>query len=379
MIPDIAVIGGGVIGLASAWRLAQQGARVALYERLQVGKEASWAAAGMLAPACELAVHSGHLGPREQVALDNLLVASRELYPALAAELLDATGIDIELCLKGAPEDWRRPGILYLGPAEGEEDEAGRVLALRGIPGQYAGRKSVFLEQDGQVDSRKLVDALRKAARNAGVVVHENSPVRSFTREGTSVSGLVSESGTHAAGGVLVAGGAWSGKILGTLRGAPFPLRPVAGQIVAIRAEKVIPTVVYTEDCYLVPRRDGRLLIGATIEENGFHKRVTAGGVAGLLNRATALFPELASAPLESHWAGLRPVTQDGLPVLGPCLFDNLWVASGHGRNGILLTPRTADLVADGILRGMAWDDTFIPDRPGLSAVADDTDTRKRH
>ncbi|RYG70522.1 FAD-dependent oxidoreductase [bacterium] len=140
-------------------------------------------------------------------------------------------------------------------------------------------------------------------------------------------------------------------------------IRPVAGQMVQLRGERRVNQVIYSDECYLVPRRDGRLIVGATVEEVGFQKRVTAGGVSQLLKAACSLVPELENAPLESHWAGLRPVTTDGLPMLGTTSLENLYVAAGHGRNGILLTPATAEAMTACILDDQQVPAEFSPAR----------------
>lgn len=345
---EIAIIGGGVIGLSCAWRLAQGGANVALFERLQTGREASWAAAGMLAPSCEATVHPWNCGPEAQAQMEALCFASRDLYPAFAAELQEKTGLDVELCLRGAQtNDWREPGILFVAPDA--DDARLKALSKFGEPGQN--ENTIWLPDDGQVATRKLVAALREAALKAGVTIHENRLIRRFVLDNNKkIVGLAGETEEWPCEAVLLCAGAWSGKIAGLPNELKIPVKPLAGQVLVLRGEKRVKSVIYGADAYLVPRRDGRLLVGATVENVGFSKRVTAGGIAQLLNAAIKLVPELAEVPLETSWAGLRPASPDDLPILGATPIENLWLATGHGRNGILLAPATAQLMADCLL-----------------------------
>lgn len=349
MQSDLTVVGGGAIGLICAWRMAQAGMRVTLLDRTQMGREGSWAAAGILAPYGEAHLHPSAATASNRDVMLQACLSSLQLYPALAAELLDASGIDIELSITGTPSpDWREPGLLLIPP-----DDAGDAAPeLDGVQLRpWNGGHAWWLGTEGQVENRKLVEALRRAALNAGVVFREACLIRRISVENDRVSSLVTDSGeVLETDQVLLCAGAWSSK----LAGLPFeiPVRPVAGQMVVLRAERRVPHLVYSQGCYLVPRRDGRLLVGATVEETGYTKRVTAGGVSSLLKGACDLMPNLAEAPLESHWAGLRPVSRDGLPILGRTPLANLTVATGHGRNGILLTPWTGEVMRDFLTRG---------------------------
>lgn len=355
---DVAVIGGGAIGLSCAWKLASRGARVVLLERSQTGREASYAAGGMLAPSCESAIHAWNCSPQARDAMRTFCLASRDLYPDFAAQLQSETGLDIELSLRGAQSrDWREVGILFV--SQTEKDPRFDVLLEDGLAATWRDRPAVFLPDDGQVESRRLVDALRVAATKSGVEIRENGGVRGLEIENGRAVGVVGEKEGVRAEKVLLCAGAWSGKIAGIPREIAASVRPLAGQMVQVRGERRLRHVIYSDHCYLVPRRDGRLLIGATVEDNGFNKRVTAGGVAQLLTAACELVPELADAPLEAHWAGLRPSTPDGLPLLGATSLQNLFVATGHGRNGILMAPATARALAALLLDGKAPDAAF--------------------
>jgi glycine oxidase len=335
---DVAVIGGGVIGLSCAWRLAQRGARVELFERGEIGREASFAAAGMLAAQCEAAVHppSSQREYSERDAFFNLCLQSRALYANFAVELLEFTGCDIELSLKNAPtNDWRTPGILYVSNEKDAETlgcfEAQKQNGLRAEYSRHGERRAVWLPDEGQVDNRKLVAALQIACEKSGVTLHENSPMNlERTR-------LIGEK-------VLICGGAWSDEIAPEFS---LKIHPVAGEVLSARPTQKLDRILYSHDVYLVPRRDGRVLIGATMEERGFDKSISDSARETLLNAADVLVAGAKSWVIEEHWAGLRPASEDGLPILGNTPIENVFVATGHFRNGILLTPVTAQMMAD--------------------------------
>jgi glycine oxidase len=373
---DVGVIGGGVIGLACAWRMAQAGARVVLFERGPIGREASWAAAGMLAPQCEAAHYppvwdSDEQGSDEQVrraAMFALCVQSRALYADFADELLDVSGVDIELSLSThAAGDWRQPGILYIATRDDRAVEAFEAQRGQGQRVEdttpFAGHRAVWLPDEGQVENRKLVEALHLAAIRAGVTLHQTDPICEVRLEDDRITHLISQQHDVMCDKVLLCAGSWSNQLGGLPAECLPPVRPVAGQVLSLRGNRQISHVIYGSDVYLVPRRDGRLLVGATMEETGFHKRLTAGGLLSLLRPACELVPELTECMVEAHWAGLRPATDDGLPILGRTPLENLFVATGHFRNGILLTPVTAELMTDYILRDAETPVEFSLDR----------------
>ncbi len=346
----IAIVGGGAIGLSCAWRLAQQGARVAVFERGAIGGEASFAAGGMLAPGPEAAIHP-FAGTREmRDSMFELCVQSRDLYPAFAAELLELTGVDVELCQIGSPTcDWREPGILMV-PDE-EIGDSNSVL--------WNGREAVWFERDGQVEPRHLTRALRLACEMSGVEIHENTPIQRIEIENERAVAARTADARVEIEHLVLSAGAWSGQNFGLPDAATPPVRPVAGQMLQLRGGHTLRHIVYGAHCYIIPRRDGRLLVGATVEEIGFEKRVTPENTAHLLEAARALAPVVAEMPLETSWAGLRPVSLDGLPVLGRGPIENLIYATGHGRNGILLAPRTAEIIAGTVTRDDAVPETF--------------------
>lgn len=368
--PDVVVIGGGVIGCGIARSLALRGASVAVLERGRAGAEASWAAAGMLSPQAEADAPGPFL---------ELLLRSRLLYPDFAAALLEETGTDIDYRTEGtllvslSGEDdaaldaryaWQRAAGL-----EVERLGAGAVRALEPALADGA-RGALRFPGDHQVDNRRLGAALPVAAARAGARLREHSPVRRVRVEGGAVVGVELEDGERiAAGAVVVAAGAWAGELAGLPR--PLPVVPIHGQMIALTGgSPPLRHVVDTPAVYLVPRRDGRVLCGATMERVGLHKAVTAGGVVRLLRGAIGAVPGLSAATLAESWSGLRPGTPDGLPILGEdpevrCLH----YATGHFRNGILLAPITAEAVTAAVLRLPAPVDLlpYSPNRPTLA------------
>lgn len=354
--PSVAIIGGGVIGLAIGWRLAQAGCPVEIFERGEAGKGASWAAAGMLAAGVE--TEPGEL------ALHALNRASQLAWSDFAAELEKATGQSVEL---------RREGTLMV--ALNRDDVAqlrytydfqrAQGIALDWLSGAQARQREPFLHPnvaaavfcagDHQVENRKLVRALRAAFLAAGGKLHEHQRVAAIEVTGTRVTGLRLETHSIAADAVVLAAGAWSAEIAGLPALARPPVRPIKGQMLSLRMDPSHPLlrhVVWTPRVYLVPRIDGRLIVGATSEERGFDHNLTAGGVFSLLEGAWRALPGVEELPIDEMWVGFRPGSRDDAPILGSGELDGLFYATGHHRNGILLTPVTARAVADFILTG---------------------------
>lgn len=356
---DVAVIGGGVIGLACAWRLAEGGARVHLFERAQIGREASHAAAGMLAAQCEAAVHPPASGSESHARerFFRFCLQSRALYPSFAAELHKASEIDIELSVQSSPfSDWRRPGILYIPTREDDRAQNPRSVVSRLLKQNesglrveetlFNGKPAFWLPGEGQVDNRKLVAALHLACVRAGVILHENSPIDNIAQA------------QKFAPKVLLCSGAWSSLIAPELASGVYP---IAGEVLSLRSKERLENTLYSRDVYLVPRRDGRVLVGATMAERGFDKSVSTQAREALLASAARLFPAVQNWPIEEHWAGLRPASADGLPLLGESSQKNVFVATGHFRNGVLLTPLTAQIMSDSILNGSETPEEFSP------------------
>jgi glycine oxidase len=346
---DVAVIGGGVIGLAIAWRAAQRGMTVTVLERDDVGAGTSRVAAGMIAPISEAR-------PTEQPLLRFALSSSRA-YPEFVAEVAEASGRD--------------PGYLAMGTlaVARDRDEAEaleRELAMRqslGLPVRRrlaseartlepglapALRLALEISDDHAIDPRMLVPALAAAAERAGVELHVGAVVEELSVGGGRVDGVVLAGGERvAAEQVLIAAGVWSGQLRGLPEEAQVPLRPVKGQIMRLHdpaGPGLLTRALRIPGAYVVPRGDGRYVLGATVEERGFDTTVTAGPLFELLRDAIELLPGLSELVLDELIAGLRPTTPDNAPMIGPGALAGLQWATGHYRHGILLAPATAEL-----------------------------------
>ena len=367
--PKTVIVGAGVIGLAIAWRLAQAGCRVTVYDRGEVGRGASWAAAGMLAAAAETE-------PGEETLLA-LTLDSQRRWPDFAHELEAVAGSSIGYRDEGTI-------VVALNRDDAEqlrftfEFQKGLGLDLHWLSGAAARERephlrpgipaAVLSPRDHQVENRALVGALATAAKRAGVNVHEHSPVHELDIAGGRVRGVLSNRGREPADVVVLAAGAWSREIGGLPPAHLPPVRPIKGQMLALRMDPVAPLlrhVVWLPRGYLVPRLDGRLVIGATVEERGFDATVTAGGLLALIEGAWRAVPAIEELPVAETWVGFRPGSRDDAPLLGPSPIDDLIIATGHHRNGILLTPVTAQLISDYVLTGHLDDRVrpFSPDR----------------
>lgn len=363
MASDVLIIGGGVIGLLSAWRLAQAGLRVAVFERGRPASEASAAALGVLWPRAN--------AQRPQAWVD-LMQASLKLYPALIDEARMATQVEVE---------WGGAGVLHTALTDKE------FIALQAdLPHQQAAglavelltpREAQELEPDispyitgallfataRYIDNARLGIALHQAARRLGVHFHLGQTVRALVQEDGRVTGVYVGQEKHTAAWVVLAAGSWSGQ----LEGFPLPIRPIKGQAIAIEPNAVsLRHVVDSSVGYIVPRRDGRFLVGASVEDVGFDRRNTVGETHALLAGAMRMMPGLHSATFQTMWTGFRPRTTDELPLLGPLkAHPGLILATGHYRNGILLAPITAQLVTGWITGQASALDTapFAPDR----------------
>jgi glycine oxidase len=381
---DVAIVGGGVIGLAVAWRARAKGLSVTVLERGEIGRGTSYVAAGMLAPVAEV-----EFGQAGRAALE-LGLSSAELWPGFAAELERTGGVEVGL---------RGTGTLLIARDEDEARELERQIAFREslglrtirLRGSEARerepalaptvRLALEVPEDHSVDPRRVLVALRQACEVAGVRMREHAPVvrveldgdgarmkgvtlGKFGEEQSSAehvgNGTAGAAGADAEGElvsarhVVIAAGPWSGSIPGLPPEARVPVRPVKGQLLRLRdpaGPGLLERVVRFEGGYLVPRADGRYVLGATVEERGFERHATAGGVYELLRDAHELVPGVSELQIEELCVGLRPGTPDNLPVIGPTAIDGLTWATGHYRNGILLAPLTAELVA-GALAG---------------------------
>jgi glycine oxidase len=355
----VVVVGGGIIGLASAWRARQAGLSVTLLERGKTGQGTSHVAAGMLAPVAE--VEFGEAGRR---VLD-LGLRSAALWPQFAGELLQDTGLDVGL---------RRTGTLVVARDDDEARELERQLAFREslqlraerlLPSAARElepaltptvRLALHAPEDHSVDPRLVLEALRTACALGGVIVREQARVAAVEHDGRvalddggRITGVLLDNGERiAAGQVLLAAGPWTSE-LGLPAGVSIPVRPVKGQVLRLRdptGAGLLTRVVRFHGGYLVPRGDGRYVLGATMEERGHDLHPTAGGVYELLRDAHELVPGVEELQIEELSVGLRPSTPDNAPAIGPGALDGLFWATGHHRNGILLAPLTARLIA---------------------------------
>jgi glycine oxidase len=347
----VAIIGAGAIGLAIGWRLARAGLSVTIVERAAPGRGATWAAGGMLAAAIETE-------PTEEV-LFQLGRWSQSLWPGFAAALEAASGMalgywetgtlacaftrDQAARLRQNLAIQHRAGcrLEWLSAAAARELEPGLSPNLVG---------AVLSPEDHEVDNRLLVQALEIAFTRAGGTLLAGAEPRIVPGEGVVVAGDLLPAET-----IVVAAGAWSRTVEGLPETARPPVRPIKGQMLSVRmpAENpLIRRVVWGGNCYLIPRGDGRLLVGATTEERGFEPSLTAGGVLGLLDDAWRTLPGIEELPIEEMWTGFRPGSPDDMPILGESGVEGLLLATGHHRNGILLAPATAELIAERVLTG---------------------------
>ncbi len=357
---EVIVVGAGVIGCAVAHELARAGARPLLLERDAVAAHASGAAAGMLAPFTEGA--GG--GPLLAIGAEAL-----DAYPQWVASVAELSGIDPQL---------RRCGVLRV--ARAGEVESLRAAAARLVPHgaswlepdelrkrvpgvAEAAAGALWSPRESSVDAPGLTRALCAAALRRGASLREGVAVRGLLRDGERVTGVRTRDEDLYASAVVLCAGPWVRELDEHLGGA-WPVEPVKGQMLALDAPVGGPaSILWDPDVYLVPRPDGTLRVGATVERAGFDARPTADGVARLLGAARALLPDTGSCRFLRTWAGLRPATPDHLPLVGavPGARD-LWIAAGHHRNGILLAPWTAAAVAAGLLESRTL--------PGAAALA---------
>ena len=372
--PDVVVVGGGVIGLATAWQARARGLSVSVIDVAHPGR-ASWAAAGMLAPVTE--VHYG-----EQTLLVLNLESSRA-YPEFVAELQDATGLDTgyracgTLLVARDSDDNAALDELYSFQAQlGLTVERLRGRDCRAVePGLAPGvRGGIHVEGDHQVDDRALLQALEAACVGSGVDLVRASVVA--VRADERLRAVVTRDGREiACGAAVIAGGCWSGQIEGLPPELQLAVRPVKGQLLHLRGPRTPALIRHNIrglDAYMVMRSDGRLVIGATVEEMGFDARVTAGAVHELLRAAYELVPGVSELELTETVAGLRPGSRDNAPLLGRTSIQGLLVATGHYRNGILLAPVTARGLAELLATGRAPDVIagFSPSRFAAEVVA---------
>ncbi|CAN5332956.1 glycine oxidase ThiO [soil metagenome] len=352
MTSDVLVIGGGVIGLSIAREFHKKGLRkIAILERGKIGKESSYAAAGMLSPNVE------------SEKIDNFYLfcsESNKLYPNFAAELFDETAVDIE---------YECRGTLYLAFNQAEVSEIRRRFEWQKSAGFEVESlsamethkiepfvspnilESMFYPNDGQVENRQLLNALKKYCEINKIEFYENTEIENLLIENGKIIGAATAYEKHFAEKVILTTGAWTSFVKAENFTMP-KVKPIRGQMISFQtAKRLFDKVIYSPRGYLVPRRDGRILIGATVEDVGFDKKVTDTGTEFLRETAAEIAPGLANLEIKENWAGLRPVSTDGLPILGEFSgIKNFFIATAHYRNGILLAPLTAKILTDKIV-----------------------------
>ncbi|MFE4049875.1 glycine oxidase ThiO [Streptomyces sp. YIM B13518] len=357
---DVLVVGGGIIGLVTAWRAAQRGLGTAVVDP-EPGGGAARVAAGMLAAVTEL-----HYGEETLLGLN---LASARRYPGFAAELTELTGHDL---------GYRACGTLAVALDADDRAHLRELHALQqrsGLDSQWlSGRECRRLEPmlapgvrgglrvdgDHQIDPRRLAAALLTACERAGVTVHRARAERLVVAGGRATGVVTADGAELGAGQVVLAAGSLSGRLAGVPADVLPPVRPVKGQVVRLTMparhgpflSRTVRAVVRGSHVYLVPRENGELVIGATSEEMGWDTTVTAGGVYELLRDAHELVPGITELPLTETLAGLRPGSPDNAPLLGPTELEGLLLATGHHRNGVLLTPVTGDAMAEVLTTG---------------------------
>jgi len=340
---DVVIIGGGVIGLSLAWRLKHDGVSVLVVEKGEPAREATHAAGGMIA----------HCDPHNPPELADLIAASARMYPEFVRELRDAAF---------ESPDLRDAGTI----AFFEADQTPKCAGARALDDQELSRIEplvtlrgcAYLLPESSIDPHKLGSALEKAARNRGADFATGSPVNEVAVLGGRTTGVRTTKSFYAAGTVVNCAGAWAAQI------KPFgaPTRPVKGQMVCVvpsyptqakeawvghpHSGPLIQHTVRTPEVYIIPRSDGRIVLGATVEEAGFDKRVDPDTVQGLQRAAANVAPQIGQMRIHDAWAGLRPGSPDGLPILGATSLPGYYAATGHYRDGILLAPITAQLMA---------------------------------
>lgn len=354
---DAAIIGGGIIGVSCALALVEAGLRVGVFDRQEPGREASWAAAGMLSPA----PHLPGDGPLVPLSRESL-----RLYPEFILSIESASQKNTNYTQKGALE-------LFFG-AEGPQERDNHVALCQGLGLTVAAisatearrrepsvasttRAAAFFPDEATIEPRALMEAVIEAARARGVEISAHSPVQSLVLQENRCSGIVAAGEQISTDRVVVAAGCFSHDVFEegsscAERLTPFlPTRPVRGQMLALLPrDTTLARAVRSSRGYLVPRSNGWIVAGSTLEETGFDKHTTVEGLQKIRKAAVELIPDLASAEIAESWCGLRPGTPDGLPILGPIDIEGVILATGHFRNGILLAAVTAQLVKDWIM-----------------------------
>lgn len=340
---DCLVIGGGIIGLSIAYELVRAGRTVRVVERGQPGREASWAGAGILPPGDWYGDHP---------ALDALAAASRPLHAEWSEWLKDETGVD---------DEYQACGALYAITPETSEQLATKFAAWRGqgiaadkvdprefthTSVEFDRSETYFVPGEAQVRNPRRLAALRAACALHGVMIETESAVESFMTDADRIVGAKTNKETYVACQYCLAAGAWTGGLAKQLR-LSIPINPIRGQMLLLRLpEQRLHRIYHEAGLYIVPRRDGRVLVGSTVEDVGFAKQTKPADIKALHHFACGLVPCLRDARIEGAWSGLRPASSDELPVIGRLpRFGNAWIATGHFRAGLQYAPATAVLI----------------------------------
>lgn len=351
----ILIIGGGVIGLSTGWQLLRKGFDVEILEQGEAGKSAGWASAGMLAPEAELGF--------EEIELFRLCKKSFDLYPQFVRELEEDSGIHVHI---------DKSGSLMIGLDRDDNERLRRIYTFReevNMPVTWLSGSeareiepllspkcsgAIWIAEDSQVDNREMLKALRAAIINKGGKITEYTKVESVIIENEKVKGVKTDKGIVNCNRVIVAAGAWSKQIGGIPEELKPPVRPVKGQIISLKMDEnyKLTHMLRAPDVYILPKHDGRIILGASSEEMGFDTNPTAGEVYKLLERGWEAMPSIYDLPIVSIDVGLRPGSRDHEPIVGGCGIEGLFFATGHFRHGILLTPVTAYELSEQIASG---------------------------
>jgi glycine oxidase len=348
--PDCIVVGGGLLGLLTGHALTQVGAKIILLERWETGRESSWAGGGIVSP----------LVPWEYPdAVSTLVGWSQRHYPALARKLAEETGIDIEwvpsgllmvgYAIDGRIDAWAERHRCRLHSLDAAETNALEPALAGGLP------SSILLPDVGQIRNPRLCKALRQSLQLQGAVIHENTRVAGMIVQGRVIRGVRTSAGEFHADRVVIAAGAWSAELLGET-GLHLPVSPVRGQMIQFEADPgLLKHIILYQNHYLIPRLDGLILAGSTLEHAGFDKRITPEARDELARAAIRLVPALSDCALVRQWAGLRPGSPDGVPFIGehPSI-KGLYVNTGHFRNGVVMAPASVQVLLErmGMLPG---------------------------
>lgn len=351
----ITVIGGGVIGLSIAWEIASRGEKIVLFEKGTIGSGASLSAAGMITPASEV-----HYGEEK---LLQLFLKSLKLYPSFIQKLERETDLKT---------DFNTNGSLMIAIDQDDEAELTRLHDYQKSLGLDVDRLSsrevaqkepllsshyvdaLYAKEEYCVDNRLLIHALKQALQKNGGLIFENSPVQEVVFGKEKVAGVVVKNEMFKTDQIILATGV-DAQLEGLPEDLNLPIRPVKGQALAVQMKgdqrlKHSIRTIHRYPVYLVPRSDGRLVIGATLEEMGMNTEVTAGALLDLIYGAWKILPLVYELPVVETWAGLRPTSRDHAPILGPTNYPGLHVAMGMYRHGILLAPVVGQLIADGVV-----------------------------